>query len=217
MIKFVVHCFLLLTIIGCVDKSTYSKTFDYKSMKIVKSATVLDKAAGVELIEANDDKIIINVILRGKKTKRIFEKKNGFWYSELNYRYNPVKGTGQELYEVHQKYYIYPTYIIKEFDSSSGYKSLVYLNLSKNEIYHFNDLNKDNFSLETALLNDYNKDIYIIKNSELIKKGIRYTKGVEDGKSTEVVLGYSGNDPFFLFDLEVYNIGDNSSGYMEIF
>lgn len=212
-----IRYFFLLFLIGCVNQLNDYKTFDYKSMKIVKPATVLDKTAWVELIEANDDKIIINVTLRGKKTKRIFEKKNGFWYSELNYRYNPVEGTGQELYEVHQKYYVYPTYIIKEFESSSGYKSLVYLNLSKNEIYHFNDLTKDNFNLETALLDDYDKDIYTIKNSELIKEGIRYTKGVEDGKSTEVVLGYSGNDPFFLFDLQVYNIGDNSSGYMEIF
>lgn len=207
----------ILFFIGCINQSNEYKTFDYKSMKIIKSTTVIDKSAWVEPIMLNDDKIIINVILRGKKTKRLFEKKNGFWYSELNYRYNPVKGTGQELYEVHQKYYIYPTYIIKEFDSSSGYKSLVYLNLSKNEIYHFNDLTKDNFNLETALLDDYDKDIYTIKNSELIKNGIRYTKGIEDGKSTEVILGYSGNDPFFLFDLQTYNIGDNSSGYMEIF
>lgn len=87
MIKFVLHCFLLFTIIGCVDKSNDLKTFDYKSMKIIKSNSDVDKSFWIEPIKIDKNRIALNVIYRGKNTKRVFDKVDDFWYSELNYRY----------------------------------------------------------------------------------------------------------------------------------
>lgn len=187
-------------------------------MRIVKSETVSDKTAWVDSVLVDNDIVVLNVMLKGEGTKRVFKKKKDYWYSELNYRYNPVKGTGQELYEVYQKYYVYPTYIIKEFKNSNDSEVIIYLDLLENEIYYFENWTKDNFNLDTALLGDYDKFIFFVKDSELYKKRINFTKGSNDGESTEVVYGYSGDDIFFIFDLEEYKIGKGSFlGYMEVF
>jgi len=217
MIKYMTRFFFILLLVGCFNRFDDYNTFDYKSMKVSKSKIVSDKSAWIEPIIIDDEKVIINVQLRGKKTKRLFEKKDEFWYSELNYRYNPVKGTGQELYEVYQKIYIYQNYIIKESKDSNGLNYIIYLDLLKKEIYYFKNWTKDNFNLDTALLGDYYKYIYILKDSELHKKQFNITKGITKDEYTEVVYGYSGDDIFFIFDLDEYKIGDNSSGYMELF
>lgn len=156
-------------------------------MKIIKPEVVLDKSAWVDSIFVNDETVIVNVMLRGEETKRVFKKKEGYWYSELNYRHNPVKGTSQELYEVYQKYYIYPTYIIKESKNSNDSEDIIYLDLLKNEIYYFYDMSLDNFNLDTALSGDYDKFIFFVKDSELHKKRISFIKGCNDGESTEVL------------------------------
>ncbi len=187
-------------------------------MKIIKPEVVLDKSAWVDSIFVNDETVIVSVMLRGEETKRVFKKKEGYWYSELNYRYNPVKGTGQELYEVYQKYYIYPNYIIKEFKNSNDSEDIIYLDLQKNEIYYFYNLTKDSFDFKKAILGDYVKELYFIKDSELYNKSMRFTKGISNGHNVEIVQGYSGNDIFFIFDLEEYKIGESSFlGYMEVF
>lgn len=218
MIRFITVFFFCFLVVGCADKSYEYKTFDYKSMQIVKSETVLGKTGWVDPIGVNSDTIILNVLLDGNKTKRVFKRKEGYWYSELNYRYNPVKGTGQELYEVYQKYYIYPTYIIKEFRDSNESEDIIYLDLLKNEIYYFNNMSTDNFDLSTALLGDYDKYVFFVKDSELYKRRISFVKGDKDQESAEVVYGYSGNDIFFIFDLEEYKIGESSFlSYMEVF
>ncbi|UUV20157.1 hypothetical protein [Paenimyroides aestuarii] len=184
----------------------------------MKSETVLDKTAWVDSVLVDNDIVVLNVMLKGEETKRVFKKKMGYWYSELNYRYNPVKGTGQELYEVYQKYYIYPTYIIKEFKDSNGSENITYLDLQKDEIYYFTNLNKNTFDLKLAMLGDYKKNIFFIKGTELYNKQISFSNGVSVGESVEVVYGYSGNDIFFIFDLEEYKIGKRSFlGYIEVF
>lgn len=218
MVRFIILFFFCFFVIGCVDKSYQYTTLDYKSMKIIKPEVVLDKSAWVDTIFANDETVIVNVMLWGEKTKRVFKKKEKYWYSELNYRHNPVKGTGQELYEVYQKYYIYPTYIIKESKDSNDFEYLIYLDLLTNEIFYFYDKSLDNFNLDTALSGDYDKFIFFVKDSELHKKRISFIKGCNEGESTEVVYGYCGSDIFFILDLEEYKIGESSFlGYMEVF
>ena len=218
MVRFIILFLSVFFVIGCVDKSYQHTTLDYKSMKIIKPEVMLDKSAWVDSIFVNDETVIVNVMLWGEKTKRVFKKKEEYWYSELNYRHNPVKGTGQELYEVYQKYYIYPTYIIKEFKDTNGSEDIIYLDLQKDEIYYFDNLTKDSFDFEKAILGDYLKELYFIKDSELYNKSVRFTKGISDGHNIEIVQGYSGNDIFFIFDLEEYKIGESSFlGYMEVF
>lgn len=217
MIKYMLRYFFILFLFSCANQLNDLKLFEYKSMQMSKPKMILDKTAWVEPITLNSNNIIINAILDGKKTKRVFEKKDDYWYSELNYRHNPVKGTGHELYEVYQKYYIYSEYIIKEFRDSNGSEDVIYLDLMKNEIYYFNNFNKNTFDLKLAMLGDYKKNIFFIKGTELYKKQISFSKGISAGESVEVVYGYSGEDIFFIFDLDEYKIGDNSSGYMEIF
>lgn len=218
MIRFVVMFFLVFLLVSCSEKSYEYKTFDYKSMQIVKLDTVLDASAWVDPIVVNSDTIMVNVFLQGAKTKRVFINKQEYWYSELNYRHNPVIGTGHELYEVFQKYYIYPTYIIKEIKSSNDYQAVVYLDLLKNDLYYFHDSSKEFFVFEKALLGDYEKYLFYMKESELYKKQISFDKGVNVGESAEMVYGYYGDDVFFILDLEEYKIGEGSFlGYMEVF
>lgn len=119
---------------------------------------------------------------------------------------------------MYQRYYVYPTYIIKEFKSSNYSEDIIYLDLLKNEIYYFENLTKNNFNLDTALLGDYVKFIFFVKDSKLYKKRISFIKGHNDGESTDEVYGYSGDDIFFIFDLEEYKIGKSSLlGYIEVF
>lgn len=75
MIRFVIIFLFCLYLISCTDKVYEYTTFDYKSMQIVKSETVLDKTAWVDSVLVDDDIAVVNVLLRGEETKRIFKKK----------------------------------------------------------------------------------------------------------------------------------------------
>jgi hypothetical protein len=196
--------FPLLCSLSSCDDCTYYKTFDYKTMTFINPIKKSDCC--VRFISQTEDKIELEVIYHGRKIKRTFIKKEGYWYSK--YKYEVLDYLGKVENTIEMDYYIFKDYIVyEEF-------RVFYIDLLSNKIYYFE--NKKNKALKDITLSDVKEgeydliEYYPYFGRTYVRRSDWFKDKLIDKVEQEYSELWGKEDFFYTMDVEIYYFMDRT-------